>query len=111
MIDELIEWLKTNKIEYKEVDNEVLTVAGLGDVYYEDTEQIKSIFRTNSEGDVEFNLIEDATELANEGIYYIAFRFGDNFYYYDTREEFKLNILKYIGERERTQCTNENYCL
>ena len=110
MIDELIEWLKTNKIEYKEVDNEVLTVAGLGDVYYEDTEQIKSIFRTNSEGDVEFNLIEDATELANEGIYYIAFRFGDNFYYYDTREEFKLNILKYIGERERTQHTNENYC-
>lgn len=109
-MEELIEWLKTNKIEYTEVDDDVISINGIGEMYYEDVSKLKSIFRTNSEGDIEFNLIEDAKELEEDGIFYAVFKFGDNWYYSDIREEFKLNILKYIGERKDTVHFNENYC-
>jgi DNA polymerase-3 subunit alpha len=45
----------------------------------------------------EFNLMEDPKTLMDEGIFHVAFPFGRNWYYYDLREEFALNILKYIG--------------
>jgi len=41
--------------------------------------------------------MEDPQTLIEEGIYHVAFPFGRNWYYYDLREGFFLNILKYIG--------------
>lgn len=39
--------------------------------------------------------------LMQEQIYYVAFKFGLNWYWFDLREKFKFNILKYIGKRSR----------
>lgn len=98
-MNELIEWLKANKIQYKIVDDEVIEIIGMGTMFFEDTEQIHSIFRETSEGELVFNSVEEPQILLNEGINYIVFKFGNNWYYTDLRKEFKLNILKYVGKK------------
>jgi len=100
MSEELIVWLKSNKIRYREVDDDVIEIIGFGKMYYEDANLLKSIFRTDADGNVKFNTMENVQTLQDEGINYIVFKFGDNWYYYDTRKDFRFNILKYIGERE-----------
>lgn len=99
---ELITWLQNNKISFNEIDNEVIEIVGMGKMFLEDTEKINSIFRTDKEGSLIFNGSEDPAALMEEGIYYIAFKFGDNWYYYDLRKDFALNILKYVGTRVQT---------
>lgn len=96
---ELIEWLQTNKILYNEIDNEVIELPGFGKMYFEDTEKLNSIFRNDKEGNLIFNSMEDPGVLIEEGINYIVFKFGDNWYYYDLRKDFALNILKFVGQR------------
>lgn len=98
---ELIAWLIRNKITFKEIDNEVIEIIGFGKMFLEDTSKIKSIFRYDKEGNLIFNGSEDPASLIEEGIDYCAFKFGDNWYYFDLRKGFALNILKYIGEREQ----------
>ena len=98
-MNDLIEWLETNKIQYNVIDGEVIELPGLGRMYFEDTDKLKSIFRTNKDDELIFNSMEDPDVLIAEGINYIVFKFGDNWYYYDLRKEFKLNILKYVGKR------------
>ena len=100
MNQELLDWLKINKIKHQVIDSEVIEILGFGKMYFEDTDAIKSIFRVDAEDNVKFNTMENAQTLIDEGIYYIVFKFGDNWYYYDIRKDFKFNILKYIGERE-----------
>lgn len=100
MSNELQEWLDTNKICYEVVDDDVVEITGFGKMYYEDTNIVKSIFRTDVDGNVKFNTMENIQTLQDEGINYIVFKFGNNWYYYDTREDFKFNILKYIGKRK-----------
>lgn len=99
-MNELIEWLNHNKIQYSIIDQEVLELPGMGRLLFEDMEQISSLFRTASDGTLEFNAIEDPKVLENEGINYIVFKFGNNWYYTDVRKDFALNILKYVGERQ-----------
>lgn len=101
MSNELLEWLDANKIQYEILDDEVVNVEGLGKMYYEDTNLISSIFRTDLQNNVKFNATENIETLHDEEIFYIVFKFGDNWYYYDTRKEFKFNILKYIGTRKK----------
>lgn len=96
---ELEEWLITNKILYKVIDDEVIEIIGLGKMFFEDTNNIQSIFRNDKDGNLVFNSMENPDVLIDEGINYAVFKFGDNFYYTDLREEFKLNILKYIGKK------------
>lgn len=103
MSEELLTWLDTNKICYKVVDDDVIEIEGFGKMYYEDTDKIKSIFRTDSENNIKFNTMENIQTLQDEDINHIVFKFGDNWYYYDTREAFKFNILKYIGKRAPTK--------
>lgn len=103
MSNELLEWLDANKIQYEILDDEVVNVEGLGKMYYEDTNLISSIFRTNLQNNVKFNATENIETLHDEEIFYIVFKFGDNWYYYDTRKEFKFNILKYIGTRKKCE--------
>lgn len=103
MSNELLEWLDANKIQYEIFDDEVVNVEGLGKMYYEDTNLISSIFRTDLQNNVKFNATENIETLHDEEIFYIVFKFGDNWYYYDTRKEFKFNILKYIGTRKKCE--------
>ena len=57
---------------------------------------MESIFRGDGDKLV-FNLMESPDVLMEEGIFHVAFPFGRNWYYYDLREEFRFNLLKYIG--------------
>ena len=100
-IEELYEWLEDNKIQYSIVDSEVVEIPNFGKAYFQDTEreEYTSIFRHDKEGELIFNSMEDPEVLLNEGIEYIIYKFGKNFYYYKLETEFKLNILKYVGKR------------
>jgi len=98
MNEELLAWLNNNKIQYHVIDNEVFEIEDFGKVFYEDTDSLHSIFRIDENEEVKFNSMESTSSLMKEDINYIAFKFGDNFYYYDLREEFEFNILKYVGK-------------
>ena len=96
---DLIEWLNLNKIVYNQIDNEVIELPGFGKMFFEDTEKLNSIFRNDKDGNLIFNGTEIPEVLMEEGINYIVFKFGNNWYYYDLRKDFALNILKYVGQR------------
>ena len=98
-MNELLEWLDANKIQYSVIDSEVIELPGLVQVYYEDTSKLNSIFRLNKDGELIFNSMEEPGILMSEGINYIVFKFGDNWYYFDLNKGFALNILKYVGTR------------
>ncbi len=102
MSEELIQWLDTNKICYNVIDDDVIEVEGFGKMYFEDTDLVKSIFRVDADNNIKFNTMENVQTLQDESINYIIFKFGDNWYYYDTRSDFKFNILKYIGKRKES---------
>ena len=84
MSEELTAWLKANKIRYQVIDSDVIEILGFGKMYYEDTNLIKSIFRTDADNNIKFNTMENIKTLQDEDINYIVFKFGDNWYYYDT---------------------------
>lgn len=105
MSEELIIWLKANKIQYKIIDSDVIEIIGFGKMFYEDTDLIKSIFRADADNNIKFNTMENIQTLQDEDINYIVFKFGDNWYYYDIRKDFKFNILKYVGKRE--ECVHD----
>lgn len=98
-MEELRNWLNANKISFKQVDDEVVEIEGFGSMFLADLSGVQSIFK-GQEGNLQFNLMESPEVLIEEGIYYIAFKFGRNYYYYDLREKFKFNILKYVGQRQ-----------
>ena len=100
-IKELCEWLERNKIQYSQVDADVINIPGFGKAYFQDTQRstYNSIFRKDMDGNLIFNSMVRPEELLNDGIENIVFKFGDNFYYHNLHQDFKLNVLKYIGER------------
>lgn len=100
MNEELIEWLKTNKIQFKIIDKEVIEVPEFGQMFIQDNENVQSIFKADSDGNLKFNCLETPDVLIEDNIFYVAFKFGNNWYYTDLRKDFALNILKYIGLRE-----------
>ena len=99
-MNELIQWLKDNRIIHRQLDSDVIEIAEFGKMFVEDTSKLNSIFRKDKDGELEFNCMEQPEILMDEDINYVAFKFGDNWYYTDLRKEFSLNILKYIGQRE-----------
>ena len=96
---ELIKWLEANRIKYRQIDNEVVEMEGLGKLYVADLAEVRSVFRVTGE-DIRFNLMENPEVLVAEGIFHVAFPFGDNWYYYNLTEGFRFNILKYAGVRQ-----------
>lgn len=100
-INELYGWLGANKIQYAIVDPDVIEIPGFGKAYFQDTQRstYNSIFRKDQDGNLIFNSMVRPEELLNDGIEYIVFKFGDNFYYHNVKKDFKLNILKYVGNR------------
>ncbi len=95
-MNELTAWLDSQRIGHAVLDDEVVEIPGFGKLFRADLSGVKSIFRQQGD-DQSFNLMEDPQTLMDEGIFHVAFPFGRNWYYYDLREEFALNILKYIG--------------
>lgn len=101
-MNELSAWLDSQQIQHTVIDDEVVDVPGFGKLFRADMSGVKSIFR--QQGDTQaFNLMEDPQTLMDEGIFHVAFSFGRNWYYYDLREEFALNILKYIGKPQEPE--------
>lgn len=96
MIQELPVWLDSHNIEYRIVDTEVVDIPGFGRLFTADLSGVDSIFRGEGDNPV-FNLMERPEVLMEEGIFHVAFPFGRNWYYYDLRESFRFNILKYVG--------------
>lgn len=101
-MNELIAWLEANRICFRQIDNELIEIEDFGKMLLADLSGVNSIFKANDNG-VRFNLMESPDVLMQEEIYYVTFPFGDNFYYYDLREEFRFNLLRYIGKRQLTQ--------
>lgn len=99
MTESLQEWLATNQISYREIDNEVFEIEGFGKLFINDLTEVESIFRKDNNGETIFNIMSTKTELIEQEVFYTCFQFGDNWYYFDMRGEFRLNILKYIGKR------------
>jgi len=104
-IEELYDWLEANKIQYSKVDSDVIEIPEFGRAYFQDTQRstYNSIFRRDQDGNLIFNSLVRPEELLNDGIEYIVFKFGDNFYYHNLNKDFKLNILKYVGKRTSLQ--------
>lgn len=98
-MNELMTWLDANRIAYRQIDNEVIGIEGFGKLLLADLSGVTSIFK-GEENDVRFNLMESPEVLMEEGIFYVAFPFGQNWYYFDLREPFRFNLLKYIGQRQ-----------
>ena len=97
MMQELIQWLDAQNIDYTIIDNEVVEIPNFGKMFLANLSGVESIFKSK-DGEVRFNLMGNPQELQDEGIFYVAFPFGNNWYYYDLREEFRFNILKHIGK-------------
>lgn len=98
-MEELIQWLDANKIDFEPIDGEVVNIPGMGKLFVDSLSEVASIFKGNGDT-LKFNLSENEQVLMEEGIFHVAFPFGKNWYYYDLREEFKMNILKYVGRRQ-----------
>lgn len=81
MNPDLLNWLDNNKMCFNIIDEDVIEITGFGKMYYEDTSMIKSIFRTDADNNIKFNTMENIQTLQEEGINYIVFQFGDNWYY------------------------------
>ena len=77
-MENLQNWLNTNKITHKIIDNEVVDITGFGKMFLADLTGVQSIFK--GQENLRFNLMESPEVLIEEGIYYVAFPFGRNFF-------------------------------
>lgn len=107
MIEDLLQWLDNHDMQYDVIDDEVIEIVGAGMFFVEDTSKMKSIFRKGKDDDVVFNGSEHPQSLINEGVNYVALKFGNNWYYSDLRGDFKMRILKYLGNRKPTILSTE----
>jgi DNA polymerase-3 subunit alpha len=105
-MNDLTRWLDSQNIDYRVLDNEVVDIPNFGRLFRADLTGVKSIFRQSGDEQV-FNLMEDPQTLIDEAIFHVAFPFGDNWYYYDLRGEFSLNILRHIGRPRPDGCDAE----
>lgn len=102
-LNELHDWLQVNHIQYNDIDSDVIEIVGMGKAYIQNWKNVSSIFRKDKDGEYIFNSMEDPEVLANEGVEYTIFKFGDNWYYFKLSQGFQLNILKYVGKRVPTE--------
>lgn len=101
-MNELMTWLDANRIAYRQIDNEVIEIEEFGKMLLADLSGVTSIFK-GEENNLRFNLMESPEVLMEEAIFYVAFPFGRNWYYFDLREPFRFNLLKYVGKRQPTR--------
>ncbi len=97
MMQELTQWLDAQNIDYTVIDDEVVDIPNFGKMFLADLSGVGTIFK-GKDDNLQFNLMENPDVLQEEEIFFVAFPFGNNWYYYDLREEFRFNILKHIGK-------------
>ena len=98
-METLTNWLNINKISFFKIDSEVVEIEDFGKLFLSKLSDTQPFFRGTKENP-EFNLMENPAILMEEGIFFVTFSFGKNFYYYDLREKFRFNILKYTGKKQ-----------
>ena len=77
MTESLQEWLATNQISYREIDNEVFEIEGFGKLFINDLTEVESIFRKDNNGETIFNIMSTKTELIEQEVFYTCLQFGD----------------------------------
>jgi len=109
-IEELKKWLDDHMIDAK-ILKDVVTIPGFGKCLFQDMSKRQHIFKENKDtGKVEFDCIEVPKLLLQDDIFYVIFKFGDQFYYTDIRSDFKFNPLRHVGKRkEREETYIRNY--
>ena len=108
MLDDLKQWLELNKILYSIIEDDIVEIEGFGKLYINDLSEVNSIFKKEKKtGNIVFNLMCDKESLLAENIDKTCFKFGNNWYWYDLKKGFKLNILKYVGNREKNKLNIE----
>ena len=108
--EELEVWLDDHMIEHKIV-KDIVTIPEFGRCLFQDMSKRQHIFKENKEtGEIDFDCIEVPKFLIQDEIYYVIFKFGDQFYYTDLRKDFKFNPLRHVGKRkEREEMYIRNY--
>ena len=102
-IDELRQWLNDHMISYK-IIKDVVTIPDFGKCLFQDMSKRQHIFRENKDtGEVEFDCVEVPKLLLQDDIFYVIFKFGDQFYYTDIRKDFKFNPLRHVGKRKERE--------
>lgn len=85
-MDELIEYLNSQIIQYDIIANNVVSIEGFGVGMFADTESKKSVFRTfkiDDKEEVHLNIMNTKDELRDSGIQYIFFKFANEWNYVD----------------------------
>ena len=100
MVEELKKWLEDNLIAHKIAGDE-LVIPGFGTCYIQNMDEVEHIFKQDKDGEVVFNCTENLEALKGSGIYYVVFKFGNRFYYYDIREKMDFKVLRYVGRKPR----------
>lgn len=95
----LDEWLDNNKIKYEWAGRDLISIPGFGTCLFQDLNYTdEGLFMVTEEGEVRFNCIDSLDGLRGDGVGYVIVNFGDGFYYIDINKDFKLEVLKYVGE-------------
>lgn len=104
----LEEWLNQNRIQHEIVGRDILHVPGWGDALIQDMEDKDDcLLKITDDGEVRFNCADSPQGLVEDGVGYVVLPFGDNWFYIDLNSEFKLEILKYVGQRMPTERDEE----
>lgn len=103
------DWMISNDLVFKWVEEDTIEIPGFGMLYvlgvsqnfgsaFDDKVFISKPIPKSSDVEMILNLPISADELMDDEVYYVAVKWGNNFYYIDLREDIDLKILKYIGK-------------
>lgn len=107
----LREWLDNHFITYS-LRKDILVIPGFGRCLIQD--DYEHIFKTDRDGKVVFNCVENISDLIEDDINFVVFPFGTRWFYIDIREELnsaQFKILRYVGTTPRFEHRCEYYPL
>ena len=108
----LVEWLDNHNITYT-IRHDLLIIPGFGRCLIQ--EEYEHIFKQDKKtGEVVFNSMENPAYLLGDEIYYIAFPFGNRWFYVDIREDAatqQFHILRWLGNTPEQKTKADFYPL
>lgn len=107
----LKEWLDNHHLTYS-LRKDVLVIPGFGRFLIQ--EDYEHIFKQSKDGSAVFNSMENPSYLIADDIFYIAFPFGNRWYYVDVRKngaDQQFHILRHIGDSPKFKHECEFYPL
>jgi len=105
-LEELEQWLQNHHIQYT-IKRDIVDIKGFGLAMFQPMEKRDHLFKLSPEGAPIFDCAEVIDFLIEDQVYYVIFKFGDCFYYTDIRKDFKMEVLKYIGQCPKTKINIE----